>query len=180
MKKEILTQKYLKECLTYFPDTGKFIWNERPRNHFKCDLSFKAFSSRYLGKECGTLNKRHKYTYVRIDVNRYRIHRLAFLYMNGEMPKDQVDHINHDRQDNRWSNLRETSSKENSRNQSKRINNTSGHTGVYFDKNLNKWRAGIMIERTTVHLGQFENIEDAVRVRKSAEIKYGFHENHGK
>ena len=98
--------------------------------------------------------------------------------MTGRWP-EQVDHINHDRVDNRWCNLHETSNQGNSRNQSKRKDNISGQTGVYFLQKRKKWRSCIMVGKKWISLGYYDLYDDAAAARKAAELKYGFHENHG-
>lgn len=95
-------------------------------------------------------------------------------------PDEQIDHINHVRTDNRIVNLRKASNTENSRNASIGSNNTSGALGVWFEKRRNAWVAEIKVDRRKIHIGQFDAFEDAVAARKAAEVKYGFHENHGK
>ena len=119
--------------------------------------------------------------YIRMKVGGklYLAHRLAFLYMTGKWPEDQVDHINHIRDDNRWCNLREVSHQENHKNQSKPKSNTSGVTGVCWCKRYKKWKAQIKVEGKVKNLGSFTSKEDATKARKEAEIKYGFHDNHG-
>ncbi|EOA5908665.1 AP2 domain-containing protein, partial [Salmonella enterica subsp. enterica serovar Brandenburg] len=60
------------------------------------------------------------------------------------------------------------------------VNNTSGALGVWREKRRNKWVAEIKVDRRKIHLGQFDNFDEAVAARKDAEVKYGLHENHGK
>jgi|SRR5699024_1328097 len=92
-----------------------------------------------------------------------------------------VDHINRDKKDNRSENLRLCSQKENARNASLHKNNTSGYTGVERTPE-GKWKARIMVDRKTIHLGHYEYIGDAVKVRREAETKYfkEFSPNHEK
>lgn len=167
MADSLLTQAELKERLHYDPDTGLFTWAE--------NIGSRA---RAGDEACG---KNH-YGYIHIGVNgkRYMAHRLAFLYMIGRFPLDQTDHINHNPADNRWINLREVNNIENGRNISMKKNNTSGVTGVHWNKQCNKWRSRIALCGVTKNLGSFENKNDAVIARKMAEQKYGFHENHGR
>jgi len=118
------------------------------------------------------------------SLNRYGFkmseHRLIMLYMLGKVfPKSEIDHINHIRDDNRWCNLRIVDRKFNSMNLSQHKSNTSGVTGVAWHKQRNKWRAFIMVDYKQVALGLFKEFEDAVKARKKAEQKYGFHSNHG-
>jgi|LakMenE01Jun11ns_1017448.scaffolds.fasta_scaffold9941576_4 hypothetical protein len=108
-----------------------------------------------------------------------KAHRLIFLLMLGYIPEGQVDHINHDRADNRWINLRVVSKATNSRNLSKYANNSSGTTGISWHKKQQKWVARIMVNNKAVQLGSFESKEEAIAVRQAAVVKYNFHENHG-
>ena len=88
-------------------------------------------------------------------------------------PNDMVvDHINHNKLDNRKENLRICTQKQNMRNQSIRKDNKSGYTGVYFVENKNKWVAQIRINGKTKHLGYYNEMKNAIKARKEAEIKY--------
>lgn len=115
----------------------------------------------------------------RVDVTSYKAHRLAWLYIYGEWPSDQIDHINHIRTDNRIKNLRDASSYENSKNQSIPKNNTSGVLGVGWNKLGRKWRSNISVNGKRLHLGCFDYFIVACAVRKEAELEYEYHENHG-
>jgi hypothetical protein len=83
-----------------------------------------------------------------------------------------VDHINHNPLDNRKSNLRLCTNQENIRHHKIFITNTSGHTGVVWDKQRNKWLSQIVVDNKNIFLGRFENIQEAINVRKNAEKKY--------
>lgn len=87
-------------------------------------------------------------------------------------PDGIVDHIFHDKKDNRKYNLRICSPSQNSMNQILRSDNTSGVKGVNWHSSKNKWRAFIGINGKHIHLGSFTNFEDAVKARKEAEEKY--------
>ena len=95
MASPMLTQEELKKRMTYNPDTGVFT-----SNHI-----------RYKGKILGSAHD----GYVRITIGHkhYTAHRLAYLYMRGEFPKNLVDHKDNNRSNNQWSNLREASYTEN-------------------------------------------------------------------
>lgn len=110
------------------------------------------------------------YIHIGIDGKEYLAHRLAWLFMNGELPLCEIDHINRDRSDNRISNLRECTSSENNHNRAMFTNNSSGCTGVSFTSN--RWRASITIDGTRINLGRFEKYSDAVDARKNAEVFY--------
>ena len=82
------------------------------------------------------------------------------------------DHINRNPLDNRKENLRPATIQENNINRSIQSNNTSGFIGVYFDKHCNKWIAQIKKNRKNIHLGVFQNKEEAIYARLQAELKY--------
>jgi len=96
----------------------------------------------------------------------------------GHEPKE-IDHINSDGLDNRLINLRNVDHLENGKNQKMKSNNISGVTGVSWNKKRSKWHANIGIKKRKIHIGYFFDKFEAVCARKAAEIKYGFHENHG-
>jgi hypothetical protein len=100
-----------------------------------------------------------------------RAHRIIWFMHYGFMP-DFIDHINGLRNDNRIENLRVATRQQNQMNLKTRFDNSSGYTGVYWVKRLNKWFARIQLGYKTKHLGVFESIDDAIAVRKNAEIKY--------
>ena len=88
-------------------------------------------------------------------------------------PDDMVvDNINHDKLDNRKSNLRICTRQQNNLNINVRSNNTSGCTGVSWNKKCSKWRAYIFLNRKQLESGLFNNFDDAIRFRKKLEIKY--------
>ncbi len=165
-RESMLTQDHLKEVLHYDEITGLFTWKTRKQGVT-------------LGARAGWVDT-DGYPRIMIDRRRYMSHTLAFLYMEGAFPKNEVDHLNHNRSDNSWVNLRKVTRVENSRNLSLNKNNTSGHTGVYWDKSSLKYKSQIKLNGDYKHLGSYPKIKDAIQARKEAEIKYGFHENHGK
>ncbi len=154
-----LTAEYLRSILHYDQETGIFTRKVRTAHRVKA------------GDVAGCPDGRG-YLQIRVCSRKYRAHRLAWLHVYGEWPEDQLDHINRDRADNRISNLREVTNKQNGQNASKRSDNKSGHPGVYWDKQKSKWRALITHNQKDIHLGYFENLEDAVAARKAAEKLY--------
>jgi hypothetical protein len=174
-----ISQEYLKSILDYDPETGIFTWKHRPREHFKTEPVWKSWNTRYSGAVAGGRNGGE---YIIISINRrsFLAHRLSWLYMIGEFPQDQIDHINGVRDDNRIVNLRSVTNSENHRNQKKPKSNSSGVTGICWHKRKNKWHAYIRTDDKRIHLGYFDNIFEAACARKSAENKHGFHANHGR
>ena len=98
-----------------------------------------------------------------------KMHRLIMNCINDDIV---IDHINHKRNDNRKENLRKSTISENMRNVKVKSNNTSGYTGVVWNKVRNKWMSRITFKKKKIFLGYFDNIEDAVKARKNAEEKY--------
>lgn len=104
----------------------------------------------------------------------YKNHRLAFLYMEGYFPENGIDHIDRNKTNNSWNNLREVSHTCNMRNCKIQANNKSGITGVCWYKASNKWQAHIRIPKQNINLGYFDNLTDAAKSRWIAEVKYNF------
>lgn len=162
-----LTQERIHECLNYDPATGVFTWKISPRRNVKA------------GSIAGGINT-DGYSSIWIDNTVYKAHRLAWFYMTGRWPNKYIDHINHIRDDNRWANLREVESySEQSRNKSFNSRNTSGVTGVSWYARTKRWRAKISYNNIRFELGEFRDFEEACKVRKAAEINFGYHPNHG-
>lgn len=180
MTKEILTQEILKTLLDYSPDTGFFTWKERSLELFRSSQFQKIFNSRHARKEAGCFDSGRGYWLIRINKKLYQAHRLAWLYMAGEWPTDQIDHIDGNPLNNKWENLRTVSQQENSRNSKLSATSTSGVTGVSWDTRRGNWRAHITVDAKQKYLGAFDKKEDAIIARQDADIKYGFHSNHGR
>ena len=107
----------------------------------------------------------------------YLAHRVIWMMQTGEWPV-QIDHIDHDRSNNRWLNMRDVGSRENQMNMRLRRNNTSGVQGVRKLPS-GKYQAFIMVNRKQVGLGSYKTLDEAAAARKAADVKYGFHVNHG-
>lgn len=127
-----ITQPELKEILEYNEETGEFTWLVAKGNRVR------------VGQIAGSLNKGHGYIEIGIDNKLHYAHRLVWLYHFGNLPDEQIDHINGDRANNRVENLRESSRYMNARNQKKSSINSSGTTGVSLRKT--KQRNGNIIE----------------------------------
>ena len=109
----------------------------------------------------GCLNV-HGYVSIQVNSKVYLAHRLAWIYVHGSFPKDQIDHINSDKTDNRICNLREANQHQNNENQRKpRSDNTSGYLGVSWDKQVDKYKAQIRIDGKTKYIGHFKQAKVA-------------------
>jgi len=166
MSTEILTQSELISLLQYEPTTGFFKWRKAKRGIAAWTIAGYTNAGGYI--------------VIRIEGKNHYAHRLAVLYMTGEWPPFQVDHDDHVRSNNIWSNLNLATSATNHKNQSMYKRNTSGAMGVYWAKNENKWMAGIGLNGKSIHGGYFVKFSDAVTRRKELEVEHDFHKNHGK
>ena len=162
----MITQSILKEYLHYDPDSGLFTWIKRTGRYDR------------TGQIAGSFG-RGNYWFVTIKTQKYRAHRLAWLYIHGEWPEYEIDHINHIKTDNRLINIRSATRRENMSNTSLFSTNTSGFNGVSWDKAREKWEAYINTSGKKINIGYFYDIEAAIEARKAANIKYRFHKNHG-
>lgn len=156
-------QAKLLEAFEYNPQTGMVVYKKDSRSGLK-------------GTEAGYKHN-EGYKSISIGKKEYLLHRVIWMMQTGSWP-EQVDHIDHDRSNNRWSNLREVVSRENQLNAGKSRNNTSGVTGVRILPS-GKFYSYIMVQRKQIGLGTYDDIEDATAARKTAEQQYGFHANHG-
>lgn len=154
----MITQEFLKEVLNYNQYTGEFRW------------------AKDIGKnvKAGVLAGTDHYGYIAIIIRKkkYRAHRLAFLYMTGSFPVNQVDHINRNRSDNRWINLRDVTQEINMRNCNLSKANTSGFAGVSFHKGTGKFMAKIKVNNKAKYLGYFENAQEAYSAYLKAKSIY--------
>jgi len=150
-------------------------------NELTGELSFVETKGRGKRKDkmVGCITKQG-YLVVWAEKRSYQAHRLIWMHFYGKEPVNGIDHIDGNKLNNAIINLRDVSQQENTKNRRKSKNNTSGFVGVFWDKNKDKWRARVNVNKKAVYLGYFSCKGDAITARKKANIKYGFHENHGK
>lgn len=153
-----LTAEYLRSILDYDQESGVFVWRERP------DMR-PMWNSRYAGKRAGfawTVNPGCVYWSIRIHDWPFLAHRLAWLYVYGEWPNGQVDHIDGDGLNNRIANLRLATKSQNAANARRPRTNKSGYKGVCLvTGRTDKWRATIKAGGRQVHLGHFSDPREA-------------------
>ena len=167
MVKDKLTQVRLKESLEYNPDLGLFKWKK----------PYRKIDKDWFG---AIREDKNVYKYISFDNKTYLAHRIAFLYMEGYLPLETVDHINGIKSDNRWSNLRECSYQENNLNVPKTISNKSGCKGVDFRKSRGVWRVRCSIKGKSKNFGHYKDYELACLVSEEVRDKYhGEFANHG-
>jgi hypothetical protein len=157
----MITQAELFESLSYSTETGVFTW-------------IRNVKRKKVGDIAGSISNTG---YVRIMVNRkrYLAHRLAWLYVYGEFPSGSLDHINHNRTDNRISNLRIVTHTENCQNRTPVTNGITKTLGVYHTPNKRgrkHWRSSIFVNGKSIFLGWHLTKEEARQKYVEAKIKY--------
>ena len=154
------SQELLRELYDYNQDTGAFVRKTKTGTR-KAKPMLSA-----------------SYRNSRIDGVLYKTSRLIWMWVYGQDPKNMyIDHINGNRADNRIKNLRLVSSLENSRNMRLYKTNKTGIPGI--DMRDGKYRVRIKINKNEIYLGYYEDLDEAIAVRKKAEQHFGFHKNHG-
>lgn len=156
-----LSQNRLKELLRYDPATGNFIW-----------LTTRGKAQK--GSIAGHISAKDGYRLINVDQGMCKSSRLAWFYTNGYWPEYDIDHIDRDRSNDRWSNLRHVSRQCNMRNKAISPNNKTGVVGVFWDNSRKNWMSYIAVNNKRFHLGRFTNFSKAVKARWKAEKKYKF------
>lgn len=143
-----ITAAELKAALQYDPESGVFYWlvNRGPK---------------HVGDVAGSIAPQG-YRQLTIGAIAVRANRMAHLYMTGSHPTGQMDHINGDRQDDRWENLRDATPSMNMQNRkAAQVTNKSGLLGVFFLRRKNKWTARLRRRGVDHYIGHFDTPEQA-------------------
>jgi len=146
----MLDHMTLKDILHYSKETGVFTWLIPTSDRCR------------VGQVAGTLRP-DGYVSIQILKRRYMAHRLAWFYVTGVEPPDEIDHENFMRSDNRWDNLRLATSKQNKENSRLRSTNKSGYIGVHWDKSRGKWLAYVTHHKKFINLGRFDSQLEAAK-----------------
>lgn len=151
--------EHLKYYYTYEESTGSFYVKR-----------LKPWAKKKVGEKIGSIVGRigrNAYLAHEIHGKPYKIHHLVWLWHTGYWPIDQIDHINGDKLDNRFVNLREVDNSTNQRNRSVRINNTSGYTGISFMSDRRKWVIQLRLapKENPKKIGSFDTLDEAVDYR---------------
>lgn len=162
MADAIIDAARLRELIDYDPETGIFMrklsvsWRHRPGT--------RADVVQPRGRAEG-------YYYARVDGRRYSAHRLAWLYVYGEWPKHQIDHIDGNPGNNRIANLRDVTASMNQQNH-KRVpkKSKSGFIGVSLKRG--RWMAALTFDGKQIYLGYYDKPEDAHQAYLEGKRKY--------
>jgi hypothetical protein len=158
----VLVQYNLKEMLSYDPNTGNIFWKINP------NLGYTK-----AGDIAGTIDNKG-YIVISVGYKRYKAHRLAWYLYYDEWPKNQIDHIDRNKQNNCINNLRDVTQEINQSNSHVRKDSTSGYRGISWNKIRKKWQVRIQINGKRKELGFFDDINKAIERRLEHEnnIKY--------
>lgn len=156
---EPLTQDRVRSLLIYNGETGQFIR--------RVSTAPRAVA----GSVAGDVDSKG-YWRLRVDGRRYLAHRLVWFYVHGVWPKDEIDHINGIRTDNRIENLREASRFENKRNTGAHCDSRSRHKGVSFHAPSKRWRARIHMNGEEHWIGVFDTPEDAAAAYRDVSAEH--------
>jgi len=157
---ELIVLTSISKIVSYNAETGCFTFIEKPA----VSRANNIFNAKYAGKPAGYKNSQG-YLVIGHNLNGSpliaRCHRLAWFMTFGEVPKDQIDHINRDRTDNRIVNLRNVSNAENARNRGLHKKNISGTAGVSWKASRNKWLARVKVDYQEHYIGYFTDAAQA-------------------
>ena len=175
----------LRQLIDYDPETGALVWRVRDVSFFtdgkkSAIHSMRRWNTRYAGKPALNYKGLKGYFQGAILGKPYLAHRVGWAIYSGAWPENEIDHINGDRLDNRIANLRSVTRQENGKNIAIGITNTSGTIGVYWNVSKLKWAAQIHKNGKQKHIGHFKSKDDAISARAKANLKYGYHANHGR
>lgn len=167
-----ITADTVNKYLSYNPETGDFIWLPRTKGS--------RFNKKLIGKIAGykTTSKKSKTSYysIKLKGKDYKAHRLAMLVMDGYMP-EEVDHIDGNGLNNKYSNLRMSNRFDNSRNPQIQSSNKTGVIGVNWHKAAKKWQARAVDNYgNRVDLGRYDSFDAAVAVRRRYEKEFKYFE----
>lgn len=152
-----LTQERLKELLSYDPLTGVFCWRGGQKKTV-------------AGAIAGGPDK-DGYVLIKVDQKMYKAHRLAWLWMTGVWPSHEIDHVDLDKANNRFGNLREATKSQNMHNTKCRSDNSTGFKGVQYDPHRNRFYAKIITAGQKTWLGYHRTAESASAAYQAAAIE---------
>jgi hypothetical protein len=142
-----ITLKYINEYLTYDSLSGNLYQRKkRPK------IQVGALAGGLTGKG---------YRYIQLNGKKYPAHHIVWLLETGELPKKQIDHIDGDKLNNNFLNLREVTNKQNTENRGKQKNNKTGYKGVSFNNRLQKYVSQIQHNNQPIYIGVYATAYEA-------------------
>ena len=148
-----------RKYFTYSPENGELRW------------AIRSSPAAAVGDLITSRTVRGNYLKVQFNGKYYTAHRIIWLMVYGEWPRDQIDHVNGDGGDNRLCNLREATHSQNQQNR-RAMPNSSGFPGARFDKLAGHYRVSVMVNGIIHNIGAFKDPEFASLVYSEAKRKY--------
>lgn len=159
---------------------GALYWLPRDPSQFGGSSHLaNIFNAKYSHKRCGSLGI-GGYRYINGGNGEFFYEHRAIVFIENGVWPEEVDHIDGNRANNKFTNLRDVGRIENSQNTGLSVSNKSGHTGVFLHRKSGIWEAKITVNYRPITLYRGRDKEAAIAARKVGEIKYGFHPNHGR
>lgn len=166
------TQERLRQLFMYEEETGRILHN---------NPKYPARKGKEAGREHRRGGRDVQYRKVKVDGREVFSHRVAWILNNGDIPEGMtLNHKDHDGMNNRLDNLELVTPDQHQLDRPLSKSNTSSCNGVSWYRPYGKWVAKISVNGERIHLGYFDDFEEAVEARKEAERDFGFSENHGK
>ena len=159
-RKKLPTQARLKELFDYDADNGVLVW--------KVSVGSRARA----GSFAGSVNKYHGRRLVSVDKVSHYHYRLVYCWHHGDLGVYEIDHIDRDPSNDRIENLRPSTTSQNGANKNLLSNNKSGHTGVSWDKQRQKWFVKIEVRGKQLALGRYADFADAVAAYRAAALRH--------
>jgi hypothetical protein len=158
-EKEVIDQETVRKLFHYDAESGILLWRYGNGKNVKPWQQAKSLNGQ-------------GYCTVKVNGTNYRVHRLIWLYVYGDFPKEDIDHKNRIRNDNRLCNLRAVSRTDNCQNISLPNHNKSGHIGVSWFDLRKTWTVYVKVNKKNKWLGYYKNLDDAIAARKAGEKQY--------
>ena len=150
---------FVREAISYKPALATFVWRKRPRRHFSTNQGWRTFNNQFAGMPAGYIASDGRRT-IRINNILIQASRIAWVIMTGVDPGDrEIDHVDTDPSNDRWSNLRLATHRQNMNNKRRRCDNKSGFKGVW--KKGGRYVSQIKAGGITYHLGTYDTPEEA-------------------
>lgn len=184
-KRPLPDAETLRKLLIYDAETGKLFWRHRTPDLFQ-ERTPEARQSRanawnrlHAGREALSRLDAHGYFRGRIMGHSLLAHRVIWKIQTGQQPFS-IDHIDGNRANNSFANLRAVDARENARNRKREARNRTGLNGVHYRPDRGLWRARIKVDGRDICLGHFTTKQAAHAARLAANERFAFHPNHGR
>jgi hypothetical protein len=160
-KNQLMNTAYLRECFLYDAESGFLQWRIRPREHFRNNTGWHNFNHQFAGCLAGWV-KANGRREIKLDGRAYKAARIIWALHVGHGNFGQIDHIDGNPANNKLSNLRDVTARQNAQNRNVNVPNSSGIRNVTWHKQAKKWWVRITVEGVTRSFGLFDDLDEAV------------------